>query len=118
MCDQRARPAATGDISAWLAVILDASDDAIVRTTMVRVITSWNRAAERMFGYTAAESIGQHVVLLLPPDRMAEENEVLLIDRWGGSRALPRMPKSTVADAILDEIVALRAAHPARKAVR
>jgi phosphopantothenoylcysteine decarboxylase/phosphopantothenate--cysteine ligase len=48
----------------------------------------------------------------------AEENEVLLIDRWGGSRALPRMPKSTVADAILDEIVALRAAHPARKAVR
>jgi phosphopantothenoylcysteine decarboxylase/phosphopantothenate--cysteine ligase len=48
----------------------------------------------------------------------AEENEVLLIDRWGGSRALPRMPKSMVADAILDEIVALRAAHPARKAVR
>ena len=48
----------------------------------------------------------------------AEENEVLLIDRWGGSRALPRMPKSTVADAILDEIVALRTAHPARKAVR
>jgi len=48
----------------------------------------------------------------------AEENEVLLIDRWGSSRALPRMPKSAVADAILDEIVALRAAHPARKAVR
>ena len=48
----------------------------------------------------------------------AEENEVLLIDRWGGSRPLPRMPKSAVADAILDEIVALRAAHPARKAVR
>jgi len=48
----------------------------------------------------------------------AEENEVLLIDRWGGSRPLPRMPKSAVADAILDEILALRAAHPARKAVR
>ena len=48
----------------------------------------------------------------------AEENEVLLIDRWGGSRPLPRMPKSAVADAILDEIVALRAAHPAPKAVR
>lgn len=48
----------------------------------------------------------------------AEDNEVLLIDRWGGSRALPRMPKIAVADAILDEIVALRAAHPARKAVR
>jgi phosphopantothenoylcysteine decarboxylase/phosphopantothenate--cysteine ligase len=48
----------------------------------------------------------------------AEDNEVLLIDRWGGSRALPRMAKSAVADAILDEIAALRAAHPARKAVR
>jgi phosphopantothenoylcysteine decarboxylase / phosphopantothenate---cysteine ligase len=48
----------------------------------------------------------------------AEDNEVLLIDRWGGSRPLPRMPKSAVADAILDEILALRAAHPARKVVR
>lgn len=48
----------------------------------------------------------------------AEDNEVLLIDRWGGSRALPRMPKPAVADAILDAILALRAAHPARRAVR
>jgi phosphopantothenoylcysteine decarboxylase/phosphopantothenate--cysteine ligase len=48
----------------------------------------------------------------------AEDNEVLLIDRWGGGRSLPRMPKSAVADAILDEILALRAAHPVTKAVR
>ena len=48
----------------------------------------------------------------------AEHNEVLLIDRWGGSRALPRMAKSAVADAILDEIIALRAAHPAAKVAR
>ena len=48
----------------------------------------------------------------------AEDNEVLLIDRWGGGRSLPRMPKSAVADAILDEILVLRAAHPAPKAVR
>jgi phosphopantothenoylcysteine decarboxylase/phosphopantothenate--cysteine ligase len=48
----------------------------------------------------------------------AEDNEVLLIDRWGGGRALPRMPKGAVADAILDEILALRAAHPAHKVVR
>jgi phosphopantothenoylcysteine decarboxylase/phosphopantothenate--cysteine ligase len=48
----------------------------------------------------------------------AEDNEVLLIDRWGGSRALPRMPKTAVADAILDAILALRAAHPAPEAVR
>ena len=48
----------------------------------------------------------------------AEDNEVLLIDRWGGGRPLPRMPKTAVADAILDEILALRVAHPAPKAVR
>ena len=48
----------------------------------------------------------------------AEDNEVLLIDRWGGGRALPRMPKAAVADAILDEILALRVAHPAQKVVR
>ena len=48
----------------------------------------------------------------------AEDNEVLLIDRWGGARLLPRMPKPAVADAILDAIVALRAAHPAPRAVR
>ena len=48
----------------------------------------------------------------------AEENEVLLLDRWGGTRALPRMPKAEVADAILSHIVALRAGAPARKAVR
>ncbi|HEU5319415.1 MAG TPA: bifunctional phosphopantothenoylcysteine decarboxylase/phosphopantothenate--cysteine ligase CoaBC [Methylomirabilota bacterium] len=48
----------------------------------------------------------------------ADDNEVLLVDRWGGSRALPRMPKTAVADVIFDAILALRAAHPARKAVR
>jgi phosphopantothenoylcysteine decarboxylase/phosphopantothenate--cysteine ligase len=48
----------------------------------------------------------------------AEDNEVLLIDRWGGSRALPRMSKAGVADAILAAVLALRAAHPAGKAVR
>jgi phosphopantothenoylcysteine decarboxylase/phosphopantothenate--cysteine ligase len=48
----------------------------------------------------------------------AEDNEVLLIDRWGGSRPLPRMSKAAVADAILDEILVLRAAHPAPRVVR
>jgi phosphopantothenoylcysteine decarboxylase / phosphopantothenate---cysteine ligase len=48
----------------------------------------------------------------------AEENEVLLLDRWGGQTALPRMPKADLADVILARIVALRAAVPARKAVR
>ena len=45
----------------------------------------------------------------------AEDNEVLLLDRWGGTHALPRMPKTDVADAILSHIVALRAGAPAKK---
>ena len=48
----------------------------------------------------------------------ADENEVLLLDRWGGTRALPRMPKTDVADAILSHILALRAASTPKKAVR
>ncbi|MEX2148548.1 MAG: bifunctional phosphopantothenoylcysteine decarboxylase/phosphopantothenate--cysteine ligase CoaBC [Candidatus Rokuibacteriota bacterium] len=48
----------------------------------------------------------------------ADDNEVLLIDRWGGSRALPRMPKAAVADAILSELLALRAAAAASKKAR
>jgi len=47
----------------------------------------------------------------------AEDNEVLLIDRWGGERALPRMPKADVADAILSHVLALRAASGARDRV-
>jgi phosphopantothenoylcysteine decarboxylase/phosphopantothenate--cysteine ligase len=46
----------------------------------------------------------------------AEDNEVLLLDRWGGARALPRMPKSDVADAILSHVLSLRAAAAIRKA--
>jgi phosphopantothenoylcysteine decarboxylase/phosphopantothenate--cysteine ligase len=45
----------------------------------------------------------------------AEDNEVLLLDRWGGARALPRMPKTAVADAILSHVLALRAGAGARK---
>jgi phosphopantothenoylcysteine decarboxylase / phosphopantothenate---cysteine ligase len=45
----------------------------------------------------------------------AEDNEVLLLDRWGGARALPRMPKTAVADAILSQVLALRAGAGARK---
>jgi phosphopantothenoylcysteine decarboxylase/phosphopantothenate--cysteine ligase len=48
----------------------------------------------------------------------AEDNEVLLLDRWGGTRALPRMPKAAVADAILTHIVALRASAATRPAPR
>ena len=60
-----------------LAAIIDSSDDAIVSKTLQGIITSWNRAAERIFGYTAAEAVGQHISLIIPEERHGEEHEVL-----------------------------------------
>src|SRR3990172_4984108 len=66
------------DFSAlWLAALVESSDDAIISKDLNGVITSWNQAAERMFGYTAEEAIGQSMTLIIPADRRAEEEQVL-----------------------------------------
>jgi PAS domain S-box-containing protein len=57
--------------------IIETSDDAIISKTLGGIITSWNPAAERMFGYTAPEIIGMPVTVLFPPDRIQEEEEIL-----------------------------------------
>jgi PAS domain S-box-containing protein len=61
-----------------LSAIIDSSDDAIISKDLNGIITSWNRSAERLFGYTAAEAVGQSVAtLLIPADRQEEEPEIL-----------------------------------------
>src|ERR1051325_5096525 len=62
---------------ALLAGIVDSSEDAIVSKSLEGIITSWNHAAERMFGWKADEAIGKSVVLIIPPELRSEETMIL-----------------------------------------
>jgi PAS domain S-box-containing protein len=66
-----------------LASIVESSDDAIVSKSLDGIITSWNKAAERVFGYSAREAIGQPITLVIPEDRQSEEREILTRIRRG-----------------------------------
>jgi PAS domain S-box-containing protein len=68
---------------ARLAAIVKSSDDIIVSKDLKGTITSWNPAAERMFGYSAAEAIGKHISLIIPPDRLKEEDFIISQIRAG-----------------------------------
>jgi len=67
----------------WLASLVESSDDAIVSKNLDGVITSWNSGAERVFGYSAGEAIGQPITLVIPEDRQSEEREILTRIRRG-----------------------------------
>lgn len=74
----------TGDNAARrLAAIVESSDDAIVSKDLNGIVTSWNQAAERMFGYAPAEVVGQSITIIIPEDRLHEEREVLTRIRRG-----------------------------------
>lgn len=66
-----------GEVQNRIAAIVESSDDAIVSKTLGGIVTSWNKAAERMFGYTSNEAIGQHIRLIIPLDRKHEEENIL-----------------------------------------
>src|SRR3979490_1683235 len=73
----------TDDLRALLASIVDSSDDAIVSKTLDGIITSWNRGAEKLFGYSAAEAVGRPILLIIPDARRAEEYDVMARLRRG-----------------------------------
>jgi PAS domain S-box-containing protein len=76
----RPEPLAPVDL---LAAIVNSSDDAIIGKTPDGMITTWNLAAQRMYGYSADEIIGQPIAVLCPPDRVAETQEILSKIRSG-----------------------------------
>ena len=68
------------------SAVVESSNDAIITQALDGTITGWNRAAERLFGYTAAEAVGRHIDLIVPPDRRAEVGDIL--DRVGRGEAI------------------------------
>jgi two-component system CheB/CheR fusion protein len=66
-----------------LASIVESSDDAIISKDLNGIITSWNKGAERLFGYSAEEAVGKPVTILIPPDRLDEEPGILQRIRRG-----------------------------------
>src|ERR1700751_33466 len=67
----------------WLASIVQSSDDAIVSKNLDGIITSWNKGAERVFGYTVEEAVGQPITIVIPQDRQDEERTILTRIRRG-----------------------------------
>src|SRR5262249_20118526 len=67
----------------WLASIVESSDDVIVSKSLDGIVTSWNKGAERIFGHTAAEAIGQPITIVIPEDRQDEERDILTRIRRG-----------------------------------
>lgn len=68
---------------ALLAAIVESSDDAIISKSLNGVIQSWNSAAERIYGYTKAEAVGQPITMLIPADRLPEETHIIEKIRHG-----------------------------------
>ncbi|MGA9305329.1 MAG: PAS domain S-box protein [Candidatus Sulfotelmatobacter sp.] len=72
-------------IASLLAAVVDSSDDAIISKSLDGMITSWNRGAEMVFGYPASEAVGQPMLMLIPPERVDEESDILARIRSGES---------------------------------
>ncbi len=60
-----------------MAAIIESSDDAIIGKSLTGVITTWNRGAEKLFGYSTQEAVGQPMLMIFPPERVKEEADIL-----------------------------------------
>ena len=71
------REQAAMEVRLRLATIVESSDDAIISKDLEGVIVSWNRGAQRIFGFTEAEAVGQPITIIIPPELQEEENKIL-----------------------------------------
>ncbi|HEX9927175.1 MAG TPA: ATP-binding protein [Pyrinomonadaceae bacterium] len=63
--------------ASWLTAIIESAEDAIISKTLEGIITSWNKSAQRIFGYTAEEIVGKSILTLIPPDMQHEEKLII-----------------------------------------
>ncbi|MGB4107733.1 MAG: PAS domain S-box protein [Alphaproteobacteria bacterium] len=96
-------------ISAHLAAIIESSDDAIMSKDLNGFITSWNKSAERIFGYKAEEVIGRHIMLIIPAERLPEDDKILTtlnasdrLDTWRRHKDGHLVPVSLTVSPIRD----------------
>ena len=66
-----------GEVRAWFAAVAEMVDDAIIGSDLGETVIFWNPAAERLFGYSAEETVGQPITCIIPPERIKEEEEIL-----------------------------------------
>ena len=64
------------EAAAWLAAVVENSDDAILSKTLDGIISTWNPGATRLFGFSAVEAIGKPITIIIPADRLAEESTI------------------------------------------
>src|SRR5436190_19346287 len=76
-------PLRQGDDPHHFAEVVRSAHDAVLSKDLAGIVTSWNPAAERLYGYTEAEAVGRHVSFLVPADHRGEEMEILARVRRG-----------------------------------
>ena len=90
------------EVNAWLAAIVQSSEDAIIGKTLDGIVTSWNNGAQKLFGYTEEEMIGQSITKLIPTDRPDEEPQILTRLRKGERVEHFETKRVTKAGGLLD----------------
>lgn len=90
-----------------LSSIVESSDDAIISKTLEGIILSWNRGAEKVFGYTEQEMIGKNISVLIPESRMEEESEIMALLHGGKSVDHFETQRLTKSGKIIDVSLAI-----------